>query len=148
MQFPDDQSGNDLSNMAVEMLLRVCREKFEDGRIFDSFAALLHAIKITQGEEAILHVLANAKRKIDVEYEDAKLIEEEAIDEAFQVSYNLLTSNSILKEQGNEDYLQYLFECGASIVCRACSALVPKERWEAHRKIWCDSCEFTSDIDG
>ena len=58
-----------LQEQCVGQLLRVARTKISEGGggAEDALAALLHAVRITQGEDAIMDVLEGAKRRADEE---------------------------------------------------------------------------------
>ena len=49
----------------------------------------------------------------------------------------------ILQERGDgsEEILVDAFEDGSSVICKLCKSLVKKNRWDAHRDIWCPSID-------
>lgn len=49
--------------------------------------------------------------------------------------------NTLLYEQGCEDILADAFKDGSSVVCTACDALVPRDRFEQHRVYWCEKAD-------
>ncbi len=51
----------------MKLLLKQARSNIEDSSPNDALAALLHAIRLTQGEEAIVGILDQAKAKADEE---------------------------------------------------------------------------------
>ncbi len=53
---------------AVRMLLTRARSKIEEESPNDALSALLQAIRLTQGEGAILGILDAAKRQVEEEY--------------------------------------------------------------------------------
>lgn len=133
-----DQSSYKVEDV-VEMLLSVSRGNLESGNIFDALSAVLHAIRLTEGEGAIMDILSNAKRKVEEERMAQTGKESDNFEEAIRKSFELITQDSVLKDQGNEDYLKFVFESGESVVCKYCNGLIPRARWEAHTSIWCPS---------
>lgn len=121
---------------AIEMLIKLSKDKLNSNDVFESFSAILHAIRLSSGEDAILDILAQAKQNLKKDIE-SPTIEEDPINEAVKMSKSLIENDSILKDQGNEEYLQELYENGSSVVCRSCLALISRERWVAHCKYWC-----------
>jgi len=66
---PDEES-SELTNQAVDMLLKATRENIESGNMFQALSAVLHAIRLTEGEEKIMDVLKIAKEKIIADMDD------------------------------------------------------------------------------
>jgi len=120
---------------AVRMLLKVARSKIEDAEPTDALSALLHAIRLTRGEEAIVGVLEMAKRQAEIEAgckEDSLLV-------ARRMAVLLVSDDStMLYERGDEHILRQAFEDGSSVVCKSCNALVPRSRFTQHQLYWCE----------
>eukprot|EP00937_MAST-01D_sp_MAST-1D-sp2_P007438 g7438.t1 len=142
----DEAPEGELQEQAVRALLRVAETKISEGEsgAEDALAALLHAVRITQGEDAIMGVLENAKRRADTEAQNA----EEARAMAHRMTQLLVSDTStLLYEQGQEGLLKSAFEDGSSVVCSACQALVPRARFAQHRDFWCEAVVGESDDD-
>lgn len=133
-------SENNLCNQAVEMLIQISREKLTAGKTLDAFSAILQAIKLTRGENAIMEILENAKKKVVLCDE----LTSDNLDEAFETSIALQLQNTFLRDQGNEDILKDAFEDGSSVVCRQCGGLISVARWSAHKEFWCTESESNS----
>ncbi len=123
---------------AVRMLLDISREKIAQGNGEEALAAVLHAVRLTQGEDAIMDVLSEAKRRSEERFE-AEV--EKQLNVARGMCRDLLRQETILMETGSEDILRQAFEDGSSVVCRKCGALVSVARWEVHRDVWCSTLE-------
>lgn len=121
----------------VGILLNHTRSKISEGNKDDALAALLHAIRISSGENSIVRILDQAKRKVDDDYtlRDQSL----AIAKATNAIKIMLEEDSFLSERGEEDILRDAFEDGSSIICQKCGGLVPHTRWDAHKLSWCPS---------
>lgn len=131
----------------VGMLLDHTRSKISEGSKDDALAALLHAIRISSGEDSIIRILDQAKRKVDEDYtlRDQSI----AVTKATNAIRMMLEQDSFLSERGQEDILRDAFEDGSSIICQKCGGLVSQSRWEAHSKSWCPSLggDITMDSD-
>ena len=145
-----------LQEQCVGQLLRVARAKISEGEggAEDALAALLHAVRITQGEDAIMDVLEGAKRRADEEAAASEHADSHAV--ALRVSRLLeADKTTLLYEQGLSQVLRSAFEDGSSVVCSACNALVPRARFAQHQLYWCehatggeDDLDSESDDDG
>ena len=125
-----------LSAEAVEMLIDITRNKISEGKSLEAFASILQAIRLTQGEESIMRILADAKRKVD----DDLLVESlegMELEEAFDMARELIRQDTILRDQGNQQILKDAFEDGSSVICRKCGGLIAQKRWIAHKSFWC-----------
>ena len=140
-----EMSEEELVFEAVQMLLNISREKIAQGSGEEALAAVLHAVRLTRGEEAIMDVLGEAKRRSEERY-DAEVAKQVGV--AREMCQDLLRQETILMETGSEDILRQAFEDGSSVVCRKCGALVSVARWEAHRDVWCSSLEEKGDDPG
>ena len=124
-----------LQEQAVTTLLRVARSKISEADEEGALAALLHAVRLTQGESAIQGVLDTAKARADAEATDA----EDARTVALRMSALLVADTStVLYQRGQEGLLQAAFEDGSSVVCSQCDALVPRARFMQHKLYWCE----------
>ena len=54
---------------------------------------------------------------------------------------NLVSSESILKESGDEGLLLQAFSDQSSVICKHCKGLIKKERLDSHIKMWCPGIE-------
>ena len=145
-----------LQEQCVGQLLRVARTKISEGEggAEDALAALLHAVRITQGEDAIMDVLEGAKRRADEEAAASQ--RNDAHEVALRMSRLLEADKStLLYEQGLSQVLRSAFEDGSSVICSACNALVPRARFTQHQLYWCehatggeDDLEDEDDEDG
>ena len=123
-----------LKQEAVKLLLKVARSKIEGAEPLDALSALLHAIRLTQGEEAIVGVLESAKKQAELEAD----CDEDALEAAQRMCQLLVRDKTtLLYERGDQQILKDAFEDGSSVVCKRCSALVPRLRMTMHSLYWC-----------
>lgn len=129
----------------VGMLLEHTRSKILEGSKTDALATLLHAIRISSGEDSIIRILDQAKKRVDDDYNlrDQSL----AVTNAANAIKRILEGDSFLSEMGQENILRDAFEDGSSIICQKCSGLVSQSRWEAHKNSWCPCLEGELSID-
>ena len=121
----------------VGMLLDHTRSKISEGCKDDALASLLHAIRISSGEESIIRILDQAKKRVDDDY--ALRDHSSAVTSAMNAIKSMLEQDSFLSERGEEDILRDAFQDGSSIICQKCGGLVPQTRWEVHQNKWCPS---------
>ena len=119
----------------VAELLSMSHERVTEGDGQHALALVLDAIRMTQGEGAIMGILEQAKRKADQEYEKSRAIADLKV--ARQVCRNLVDGDAILAERGEEDILVDAFKDGSSLVCSRCQSLIARSRAEQHLKYWC-----------
>ena len=122
-------------SQAVEMLLTITRSELADSNPQQALAALLHAVRLTRGEDAILEVLNEAKRRASAEMDQNSM--QESLAEARKVSDMLMVQDTILAETGDQEILKDAFEDGSSVLCTRCQGLVARVRWESHKQYWC-----------
>lgn len=127
-------------SQAVEMLLNITRSEIADNNPHQALASLLHVIRLTRGEDAILHVLDEAKRKMTADIDEAVM--QSKLHEAHRISALLLEQDTVLSESGQQHILRDAFEDGSSVLCSKCGDLVSRARWEAHTQYWCDSASL------
>jgi len=133
-------------SQVVEMLLRITRSEIADNNPQQALASLLHVIRLTRGEDAILHVLDEAKRKMTADIDEAVL--QSKLHEAHRISALLLEQDTVLSESGQQHILRDAFEDGSSVLCSRCGDLVSRMRWEAHMQYWCNSAsQDVSEVD-
>ena len=133
-----------MNEEVVKLLLKQARSNIEDSSPNDALAALLHAIRLTQGEEAIVGILDQAKAKADEEQQIYN--ENDHLEIARRMSILLTKDEStVLYERGDENLLKEAFEDGSSVVCAACNSLVPRERFLQHQLYWCENA--SADLD-
>lgn len=131
MQKHEDDGRNDI----VANLIALSRESIAEGDGHNALALVLDAIRMTQGEGAIMSLLDQAKRKADEDIERQRTITETR--NALQICNSLSEAETILAERGDEDILVDAFKDGSSVVCQRCNSLIPKARTEQHRLYWC-----------
>ena len=137
MEVAEEDEDN-LKKQAVEMLLDVCRDSIRTSDPMNALAAVLQAVKLTQGEEAIVDVLNAAKMRAGEESDGA--LYDSQINAAMQmVNYLLNDDSSLLFERGDETILKDAFEDGSSVVCPKCKALIPRSRTSQHERYWCST---------
>jgi hypothetical protein len=129
-------SVDDLEKM-VESLLSFARTEIQSDRPNEALNAVVHAIRLSRGEEGIAAVLVEARRRSEAARETERM--ERAIAEADQISRALLREKSLLSEQGLQQFLQDAFMDGSSVVCHMCGQLIARERWTSHSQLWCPS---------
>jgi predicted ArsR family transcriptional regulator len=131
---------------AVEMLLSITRSEIAENNPEQALSALLHAIRLTRGEDAIMQVLDEAKRRC-AEAIDQQ-VSRESVAQARRISELLMNEDTLLSERGDEEILKDAFEDGSSLVCRKCGGLVAKVRWDSHASTWCPALpESAMDLD-
>ena len=115
----------------VSLLLAMARTSVSDGNGEGALSAVIHAIRLTQGEGAILDVLGRAKRAA-IQDEDAR-----ALEEAERICNLLINQDTLLAENGRQGILRAAFSDGSSVLCSGCGALVAKARTDQHSMYWC-----------
>ena len=120
---------------AVEMLLKITRSEVEQNNPQQALATLLHAVRLTRGEDAIIDVLDEAKKRWTNQID--RQVMNESLEQARQICEMLMNQDTFLSERGEEDILKDAFEDGSSVLCRKCGGLVAKIRWESHLNTWC-----------
>jgi hypothetical protein len=132
-----------MNSEAVRMLLTRTRSKIEEESPNDALSALLQAIRLTQGEGAILGILDAAKRQVEEEYST----QEDALTAAKRMLVTLVNDTStLLYERGDEHILRDAFQDGSSVVCKGCKSLVSRERFRQHQLYWCILTSENQDI--
>ena len=129
----------------VGLLLDHTRSKIAEGSKVDALAALLHAIRISSGEDSIISIIDKAKKKVEGDYSLNQ--NSAAIAAATDALKMMLLQDSFLSERGQEDILRDAFEDGSSIICQKCNGLVSQSRWKAHSLSWCPSIVGQMSID-
>ena len=133
----------EMNTEAVRMLLTIARSKIEEESPNDALSALLQAIRITQGEGAILGILDAAKRQA----EEESATDEDALSAAKRMLVMLVKDTStLLYERGDEHILRDAFQDGSSVVCKGCNSLVPRARFTQHQLYWCLNASEDQDI--
>jgi hypothetical protein len=125
---------DDLERM-VESLLSFAREEIQSDRPNEALNAVVHAIRLSRGEDGIAAVLIEARKRSEAAHESQRM--QRAIIEANQISRALMREKSLLAEQGHQDFLKDAFMDGSSVVCHLCGQLIARERWPSHSQMWC-----------
>jgi hypothetical protein len=124
---------------SAEPLLDQAREKIARGDHLKALEDLVQAIRVTQGEAAILGAL-----------DEAKVLAAEARQAGSQRSAEMTTTQlkdlltgdgSVLQESGQEGLIRESMEYGSSVICRRCHAVVAEHRKEAHSTMWCPALD-------
>jgi hypothetical protein len=139
-------------DVKVASLLQKSRSLIAEGKPNQALENVIEAIRMTQGEGAIMKILdvakqnAVAQRNHEIENSGTKINEKFYLAEAIQASSNLLQQESILSDMGDgsEIILKQAFEDGSSVICQRCNGLVSRVRWISHCDYWCPAI---SDID-
>ena len=121
----------------VESLLSFARAEIQSDRPNEALNAVVHAIRLSRGEEGIAAVLVEARKRSEAAHEAQRM--ERAIAEADQISRALMREKSLLAEQGLQDFLKDAFMDGSSVVCHMCGQLIARDRWTSHSELWCPS---------
>lgn len=129
--------GIDDLTKAVELLLQITRDEIADSNPQQALVALLHAVRLTRGEGAIIEVLDMAKAQARREVEQQGM--QERLQDAQRMCELLVQSETLLSERGEQEILKDAFEDGSSVICTKCGALVARVRWESHRDYWCSA---------
>jgi hypothetical protein len=135
---------NDLSPEVsgfVASLLQASKDNISAGEPSKALENVIQAIRLTHGEDAILHLIdaAKAASRRDIDKQIAAQTEQELIRQAMEASQRLAEPSSLLADMGDgsEVILQQAFQDGSSVICAQCGGLVPRVRWEIHRDMWC-----------
>jgi hypothetical protein len=119
----------------VESLLSFARVEIQNDRPNEALNAIVHAIRLSRGEEGIAAVLIEARKRSEAALESQRM--ERAIAEADQISRALMREKSLLAEQGLHEFLKDAFMDGSSVVCHLCGQLIARVRWTSHSLMWC-----------
>lgn len=143
----DDSYSTDEINQAARQLLNNTRQHINNGDRDQALANLIHAIRLTQGEEAIATTLSEARRenerKIELEFQQQRNNDRRILDNALKASKELALQPSLLQERGDgsENILRDAFEDGSSVICKRCGGLVKSARWSDHCTLWCSAID-------
>ncbi|KAL8494488.1 hypothetical protein ACS0TY_025333 [Phlomoides rotata] len=149
---PDASSGSDPDD--VRNLLTMARQLIDQGKPSQALQAVVMAMKIRGGDEAVSQALNRARElymnKIQATSavdELASLFAECAIAEAIPglSQHNMIEQpiepdpqgNSILAETGRNQVVLDAYSDGSSFVCLQCGGLVSNHRKEEHFAFWC-----------
>lgn len=151
MHFLDTMSKSTNCNTAtVEQLLAKTRKNIINENPSEALSALLEAVRLTQGEDAVTEILDKTKMNMPdlTDVEHAVVNEEDMVVAARKMSAYLQNDEkSILFEISRTDILRDAFEDGSSVVCKACGSLIPRARADNHSKFWCDAVEHNMEVD-
>lgn len=133
----------------MRMLLDRSRASIASGDGEQALAALIHAISLNGGEEAVMQVLSEARSRASRELEERRMQDEantnrEVLEMAMVATERLMTESSLLSDRGDEELLRDAFEDGSSVICKFCGGLVKASRWESHREFWCEGVSETA----
>jgi hypothetical protein len=128
----------------VGMLLEVTKSKISEGSKNDALATLLHAIRLSSGEDSIIRILDQAKKKAEEDATMQNQLEVDSLSYATNAIEKIQEEDCFLSERGEEDILKDAFQDGSSIICQKCGGLVKAERWKAHSDSWCPALEGVS----
>ena len=142
----------------IEQLLNLARQKLQEG---DGKAAIAYAInaatlKCNGNESEVIKCLDQAKASAELGRQraiqrGAKSIEHAAeLAAARAICDDMLSRDSILKDEFQEEgsnILRHAMECGSSVVCVRCRGLVSRDRFNAHRDMWCPKLNNIGDED-
>jgi len=104
----------------------------------NALAALVSAVRIRDGDAAAGALLEKGR---------ALFQEREGTDaERSEAMFSLGEEGSLLKERGAEDILCDAFADGSSVLCRKCTGLVSRARWNAHKTKWCPAIMSEHDV--
>jgi hypothetical protein len=140
VEVPESQESME---KVVNMLLNHTSLKISEGNKDDALAALLHAIRISSGENSIIKILDQAKKQVANDHSSSAA----AVAEATKALKVILKEDSLLSGVGRGDILRDAFEDGSSLICQKCNGLVKRARWEAHNKSWCPALDIESAIE-
>ena len=114
---------NQLMEDTVRLLLRQARSNIETDKADNALAALLHAVRLTQGEDAILGVLEQAKKQAELQAEERE--QEDELELARRMSVLLTKDEStVLWERGEEGILKTPLKMEAALVSASYSFMI------------------------
>lgn len=100
-----------------------------------ALAALVSAVRLRDGDQGAMQLLERGRKLFQ---------EREGTDEERDIAlHSLVEEMSLLKERGAEVILTQAFADGSSVLCRRCSGLVARTRWQAHKTNWCPAISST-----
>ncbi len=133
-------------NAMIQGLLDKSYECLFEGEKDGALAAVINAIILLKGENAVLGIIdqvkAQMKRRIDEMYDENNGMGGGIdLETALKMCDDLFEQNTILAERGDENILVEAFQDGSSVVCNKCNALIPVVRIEPHRLYWCEAID-------
>jgi hypothetical protein len=146
MEIDDNYTSDEINQVTIQ-LLNNTQQHISNGDRDQALANLIHAIRITQGEEAIATILSEARRenerKLELQLQQQRETDRRALDTALKASKELAKAPSLLQERGDgsENILCDAFEDGSSVICKRCGGLVKSARWSDHCTLWCSEID-------
>ncbi|KAH9253342.1 hypothetical protein BASA81_008693 [Batrachochytrium salamandrivorans] len=105
-------------------------------RAMQALNVLVEAARMESGQEGANELLSRGRALFrEREGRDRAELDRE------EVLARLEQEPSMLAERGKEGLLAAALQDGSSVVCRKCSGLVKRERWEAHCSLWCPALD-------
>ena len=138
MNSREAQGESALVEEARRLLVSSGNAQNDVARAMQALAALVSAVRIKDGDAAASALLERG-RALFQEREGTDEERDRALD-------SLETQDSLLKERGMEGILEAAFADGSSVLCRKCSGLVKRTRWEAHKLQWCPALESQGEV--
>eukprot|EP00040_Diaphanoeca_grandis_P039545 m.4886 g.4886 ORF g.4886 m.4886 type:complete len:128 (-) comp3795_c0_seq1:310-693(-) len=69
-------------------------------------------------------------------------------EESHDLSTGSIKNSIILTSRDDgTDILEKALDDGSSVVCKLCGDIIKRERWDAHRDMWCSKLQVTDLID-
>lgn len=126
-----NKQSEDDPSAVIQRLLELSRSQISAGNGQHALEAVIRAIVANSGEESVMRVLdaANNRAKIEKEREIRESIA--------KCCEQLVESDSLLCEMGDEEILLDAFQDGSSVICQNCQGLISVDRAESHSKRWC-----------
>jgi hypothetical protein len=140
-QPPSEEDDDGDQSAIIQRLLELSRSQISAGNGQQALEAVIRSIVANSGEESVMRILSAANNR-------AKLEKEREIRETVaRCCEQLVESDSLLCEMGQEDILLDAFQDGSSVICQKCQGLISVDRAEAHAKRWCPALTNTIEED-
>lgn len=138
--------GEGVDDQTMQELLKQVNQLILSGDGNKAFSLLLHTVRLShpEGEGGIIGILDKAKEMIS---RQRRLDNVDEIDNAYALLNQMLEQESLLGESGDSHILRDAFVDGSSVICKKCSSLVKRERWEQHTTRWCSALNIDIDDD-
>lgn len=122
-----------LMDEAKRLLTPTASTKQDVLQAMKALNALVAAVRLRDGDEGANALLERGR---------ALFQEREGSDQERARALDLLREEaSMLAEQGKEGILAAALQDGSSVLCRKCSGLVKRDRWDAHSTMWCPALD-------
>lgn len=142
-------SSSSTSSAQISGLISYARHNYRVNPT-EASAALLRALKLNgqdeEGAAAYGAAVDRLRRAFGTDVADHIASRQLRLERAMKVVEELLDDESTLLHESNRQHLlKQTMEDGSSVLCRKCGAVVASNRWQQHRRYWCQAAKVTGE---